>query len=63
MNKQEKISKYTVIATAVGNVGGLTYAFVKKKRFWGYIGFALLFGAILGTTTFAISEAAIKEDK
>jgi hypothetical protein len=62
-SKQEKVVKYTTIAGAIGHVGGLTYAFVKKKHFWGYVCFALLFGAIAGTSVYALSEAFIKDDE
>jgi uncharacterized membrane protein len=63
MTRQQKITKYSTVAMALGQVGGLTYSFIKKKKFWGYVGYALLFGAILGTAAYAIAEVTVKEDK
>ncbi len=50
---QRKINNinYTRIAIGgIGNIAGLVYAFHKKKGFWGYVGFMLLGGIVLGTT-------------
>ena len=37
----------TQILGSIGTIGGLYYAFKKKKGFWGYVGFALL-GSVIG---------------
>lgn len=60
--KNQKVQKATQIGAAIGNVGGLTYAFIKKKKFWGYVGYFLLFGLIAGSLSYAASETLIKEN-
>ena len=32
--KNEKVQRAASVGTAIGNIGGLTYAFIKKKKFW-----------------------------
>lgn len=41
--------KYTYILSSVGTVSGLGYAFAKKKKFWGYVGFMFLGSIVFGT--------------
>lgn len=60
--KNQKVQRATSIGTAIGNAGGLTYAFMKKKKFWGYVGYAILFGIIGGSLTYVASEMAFKEN-
>lgn len=62
MAKSEKVTNVTVIAGSVGLVGGLLYAFTKKKKFWGYVGFGLLFNVVGGTIGWVAATAVIKKD-
>ena len=55
--------KSAYILSTVGALGGLTYAFTKKKAFWGYVGFFVLgsvagslIGIVLDNTVFQKSE-------
>jgi hypothetical protein len=38
----------TKISSSIGALGGLAYAFNKKKGFWGYVGFFML-GSLAGS--------------
>ena len=60
--KNEKVQRAASVGTSIGNIGGLTYAFMKKKKFWGYVGYFLLFGIITGSLTYVASEILIKEN-
>lgn len=46
--EEEKFPKAVLILSSVGFLGGLTYAFIAKKEFWGYVGFGFL-GSIAGS--------------
>ena len=37
-----------MVASSIGALAGLGYAFAQKKQFWGYVGFFVL-GSIAGT--------------
>lgn len=41
-------NKAIIVASSVGALAGLGYAFYKKKGFWGYVGFFVL-GSIAGS--------------
>ena len=59
--KQKKVFKISGLGGSVGTVAGLIYAFQKKKNFWGYVGYGLLFGIILSTSAMVVADLAIKE--
>ena len=40
--KTEKVYNVAWAVGSVGFIGGLVYAFVTKKHFWGYVGYSLL---------------------
>ena len=44
-----KILNTTQIASSIGLIAGLGYAFNKNKSFWGYVGFGLLGSIVFGT--------------
>ena len=44
-----KILNATQIASSIGLIAGLGYAFKKNKSFWGYVGFGLLGSIVFGT--------------
>jgi hypothetical protein len=46
--KEDKTDKTTMVLSSIGALGGLYYAFTKKKSFWGYVGFFVL-GSIAGS--------------
>ena len=42
------MDKTVMIASSIGALAGLGYAFYTKKKFWGYVGFFFL-GSIAGS--------------
>lgn len=52
----------TMVLASVGALGGLYYAFNKKKGFWGYAGFFVL-GSIAGHLAGNIVTAVIPQPK
>ena len=48
-NKLEKVYNIGWAVGTVGFIGGLAYAFINKKHFWGYVGFSML-GSIVFTS-------------
>ena len=61
--KEEKVRNAQMIAATAGTVGGLTYAFLKKKHFWGYVGYSILFGLIAGGITWAVAQSVVPNDE
>lgn len=59
----KKINNIASLGSSIGFVGGLVYAFNKKKGFWGYVGFGLLFSIIGGTMSGLGARALIKKQK
>ena len=53
-------SKITYILSSAGFLGGLGFAFYKKSKFWGYIGWGLLGSIALGTVGGIIDMATKK---
>ena len=47
MATKSKLDNTTMVLSSVGALGGLYYAFAKKKGMWGYVGFFIL-GSIAG---------------
>jgi hypothetical protein len=63
-DRQKKIMNITSISSSIGLVGGLGYAFAKKKGFWSYVGYGLLFSIIGGTIGGVGAQVIVKkEDK
>jgi len=60
--KQTKVATITGIATAAGNVLGLVYAFNQKKSFWGYVGYMVLGGLVVGLSANVASNLMIKNE-
>lgn len=56
MADNKKISNLQMGLTSAGALGGLYYAFTKKKGAWGYIGFFIL-GSIAGGLTASVIES------
>jgi uncharacterized membrane protein YfcA len=52
----------TMVLASVGALGGLYYAFSKKKGFWGYAGFFVL-GSIAGHLAGNIVTSVIPQPK
>ena len=52
-----KVSNLNVGLSSIGALGGLYYAFTKKKGFWGYAGFFIL-GSLAGSLTAMAIESA-----
>jgi hypothetical protein len=56
--KADKVMNASMVTGTIGFIGGLIYAFVHKKKFWGYVGYSLLGSvggsAIGGTTAFVV---------
>jgi uncharacterized membrane protein YfcA len=52
----------TMVLASVGALGGLYYAFSKKKGFWGYAGFFVL-GSIAGHLVGNVVTAVIPQPK
>ena len=50
------------VLSGVGMLGGLFYAFKTKKKFWGYVGFAVL-GSIAGSITGGIISQVVPKKK
>ncbi len=61
--KKKKVQNIGAIGATLGNVAGLVYAFKGKKKFWGYVGFMLLGGLVVGGLASVGANIAIKEDK
>jgi hypothetical protein len=61
--KLQKSSYASGIGFAAGSVGGLIYAFTKKKKFGGYVGQFFLWGIIAGTVAWLGAQAIIPKDK
>jgi uncharacterized membrane protein YfcA len=55
-----KTNNTTMILSSVGALGGLYYAFNKKKGFWGYVGFFVL-GSIAGHLAGNVVTAVIPQ--
>ena len=65
MTKEEKTKKIATISSAMGTlgmVGGLYFAYTRQNKFWGYVGWALLFSFGASAISGAVSSLAIKED-
>ena len=50
------------VLSGVGMLGGLFYAFKSKRKFWGYIGFAVL-GSISGSIVGGIISQVVPKKK
>lgn len=61
MADNKKISNLQMGLTSAGALGGLYYAFSKKKGAWGYIGFFIL-GSIAGGLTASVIESVTKKN-
>jgi uncharacterized membrane protein YfcA len=57
-----KNNNITMALASVGAIGGLYYAFKKKKGFWGYAGFFIL-GSIAGHLAGNVVTAVIPQPK
>jgi len=62
MANNKKISNLQMGLTSAGALGGLYYAFTKKKGAWGYIGFFIL-GSIAGGLTASVIESVTKKSQ
>lgn len=58
--ESNKIDTGLYIASAIGTLAGLGYAFHKKKKVWGYVGFAIL-GSITGSLIYHIGKSVVKK--
>lgn len=56
----DKITNITQIASSVGLLAGLGYAFKKNKGFWGYVGYSLLGSISFGLAANITSKIVIK---
>ncbi len=48
---EQKLARIQMVQVTIGSAGftaGLVYAFMKKKSFWGYVGFGMLGGLVIG---------------
>lgn len=61
--KAEKAQSAAIFGATIGHVGGLVYAFQKKKKFWGYVGHFLLFGIVAGTTAWIGAQVILPKDE
>lgn len=61
--RMRKIVNITSFGSSVGMVGGLLYAFNKKKGFLGYVGYSLLFTIIGGTVSNLGARAILKPEE
>jgi len=55
-----KVNNSMAIGSSIGLMVGLGYAFAKKKKFWGYVGFSLLGSLMLGTGCAVVANVANK---
>jgi hypothetical protein len=62
MAKENKQSALKMGLASAGALGGLYYAFTKKKSFWGYVGFFIL-GSIAGQLLGNAIESVTKKSK
>lgn len=62
MEKENKQSALKMGLASAGALGGLYYAFTKKKSFWGYVGFFIL-GSIAGQLVGIAIESVTKKTK
>lgn len=60
--RQKKINNAMAICSSIGFVAGLGYAFSKKKKFWGYVGYSLLFSVAASTAGY-LGAIAVTKDK
>lgn len=56
--KLQKLKNIQMTSAALGNVIGLSYAFKTNRKFWGYVGFALLGGAVLSGVAYIATMPA-----
>jgi len=56
----DKITNITQIASSVGLLAGLGYAFKKNKGFWGYVGYSMLGSIAFGLAANITSKILIK---
>lgn len=61
--RMRKIVNLTSFGSSVGLVAGLSYAFVKKKGFWSYIGYSILGSVVFGTVTNLGARAILKPEE
>ena len=60
-NKQAKVAQASAYAGSAGFAGGLIYAFVKKKKFWGYVGYSILFSLIASSAGGVAAAVVVRE--
>jgi hypothetical protein len=46
MDNKKRVQNAAAIGSTAGLTVGLIYAFKSKKKFWGYVGYGLLFSLI-----------------
>jgi hypothetical protein len=61
-SREKKIVNITTFGSGVGLVAGLSYAFVKGKGFWAYVGYGILGSVVLGTTAGLGAKALLKDE-
>ncbi len=54
--KMKEINIIRAGAGMAGGIAGLTFAVVKKKKFWTRVGFYILGGMIVGSATYMLLE-------
>ncbi len=62
-SKQQQTLNAAVIGSVAGHIGGLLYAFSKKKKFCGYVGHFFLWGIVGGSVAWLAAQAIIPGDE
>lgn len=63
LDRAKKIQNIASIGSSVGTVAGLVLAYKQKKKFWGYVGYAILGSLVVGITAGVTARVLVKEEK
>ena len=59
--KTRKLGNVSAIASAAGFFGAMTWAIVKRKKFWSVVGISVLGGILANIVALGISIVVIKD--
>lgn len=62
MEANKKVKNAGAIGSSIGLTAGLIYAFRGKKKFWGYVGYGLLF-SLIGSGVASLGTYAVLKFK
>lgn len=62
METNKAVKNASAIGSLAGLTGGLIYAFRGKKKFWGYVGYGLLF-SLIGSGVASLGAYAVLKFK